>query len=40
MNMPPRWGFSCFAITDYKDVASPELTNGGLAKTRLTALAQ
>jgi outer membrane lipoprotein-sorting protein len=38
--MPPRWGFSSFGVTGYRDVAPPELWNGGLVKTRTVALIQ
>jgi hypothetical protein len=29
VTMPPRWGFSSFRVTGYKDAAPPELRNGG-----------
>jgi outer membrane lipoprotein-sorting protein len=38
--IPPRWGFSSFWATGYKDVAPPELWNGGLVKTPTLALIQ
>jgi hypothetical protein len=39
-NMPPRWGFSSFGVSGYKDFAPPELRNGGLVKTLAVALIQ
>jgi hypothetical protein len=38
MNMPPRWGFSSFEVSAYKDVAPPELKNGSSAAALIVAL--
>ena len=40
VNMPPRWGFASFWVAGYKDVAPPELRNGGLGKTWTAAFIQ
>jgi hypothetical protein len=37
VNMSPRWGFASFEVADYKEIAPPELWNGGLVKTWIAA---